>query len=199
MLSSRRGYVPPMEIRTLPDEEAAVRRFVESLWLPYHRELEATVERHALASDLDVVEAEVEYRLELLASEPHRTWVAVDAGGGDGTVDAGEGDGTVDFGLTGEAGDDALAGFVTTDVEESPPVFERPDRLVVGDVYVRGGYRGSGLATKLLETAGDRARDLGCGEVVLDVDVDNHRAVAFYEKLGFGPIRRRLGIDADAL
>jgi len=38
-----------MELRRLPANEPAVRRYVEELWLPYHRDLEATVDRHVLA------------------------------------------------------------------------------------------------------------------------------------------------------
>lgn len=41
-----------MNVVELPADEAAVRRFVEELWLPYNRDLEATVERFALA-DVD--------------------------------------------------------------------------------------------------------------------------------------------------
>jgi ribosomal protein S18 acetylase RimI-like enzyme len=42
-----------MEIVRLPTDEAALRRYVESLWLPYHRELERTVDHRALADDVD--------------------------------------------------------------------------------------------------------------------------------------------------
>jgi len=40
-----------MDLVELSAEEAAVRRFVEDLWLPYNRELEATVEWFVLADD----------------------------------------------------------------------------------------------------------------------------------------------------
>lgn len=167
-----------MDIRQLPATEEAVRRFVEELWLPYHRELERTVARHALAKDVDVVAEEVPYRLERLREQSHRAWVAVDAE-------------TEPTGAIAEA-NAALGGFVTTDRKESPPVFERPDRLMLGDLYVREPYRGTGLARDLIDTANDRALDEGMTELALEVDIDNDRARAFYEALGFEPARHEM-------
>jgi hypothetical protein len=43
-----------VELHPLPTDRAAVRRYVEELWLPYNRDLGATVDRHALALDVDV-------------------------------------------------------------------------------------------------------------------------------------------------
>ncbi|MFB6219317.1 MAG: GNAT family N-acetyltransferase [Halobacteriaceae archaeon] len=166
-----------MELRRLPAEEDALRRFAEELWLPYHRELAATVEAHALADGVDLVAEEVAFRRERLESGA-RAWVAIEDGGA-------------------LAGDAALAGFVTTSVDESPPVFDRPDRLVVGDIYVREPHRGTGLADRLIDRAAERARASGCDELALDVDVDNERAIAFYEKLGFEPRRRRMVAAAE--
>jgi ribosomal protein S18 acetylase RimI-like enzyme len=165
-----------VSLRRLPAEEPPVRRFVRELWLPYHRELEATVEDHRLADDVDLVEEEVPFRLDRLDTDGYRLWVAADDGG-----------------------DGALVGFVATDVDRSPSVFDRPDRLVVGDVYVREGYRGTGLADGLVDRAAERARDAGCAELALDVDVDNDRAIAFYERLGFETRRHRLCVAVDDL
>lgn len=163
-----------MELRPLFPEEGPVRRFVEDLWLPYHRELEATVGSHALAGDVDLVAEETAFRLGRLEEEGYRAWVAVDGEGG----------------ITDERA--TLAGFVTTEPDRSPPVFDRPDRLVIGDIYVKEPYRGTGLARDLMGRAAERAREADCAELALDVDVDNDRAVAFYERLGFEPLRRRL-------
>ena len=175
-----------MELRRLPATEDAVRRYVERLWLPYHRDLEATVDAHALADDVDVVTEEVEFRLARLESDDYRAWVALDGTDGDAAGD-------VDFADV-EA---ELAGFVTTELDESPSVFDRPDRLVVGDIYVREPYRGTGLARRLVDRARERARSAGCSELALDVDVDNERALAFYEKLGFETTRRRMTVAVD--
>jgi len=192
-----------MHLRRLPAEEAPVRRYVEELWVPYHRELEATVERHALADDVDLVEEEVAFRLDRLAEDASRAWVAVDAPAeGD---PSGEGDAPAEGELSRDddpslATTDAdFAGFVTTNVDASPSVFDRPDRLVVGDIYVTESYRGTGLAEELIARATERAREAGCGELALDVDVDNERATAFYGKLGFEPSRRRLLVGVDDL
>lgn len=179
-----------MHLRRLPAEEPAVRRYVEELWLPYHRELASAVEDHGMADDADVVDEEVAFRLERLASEDHRTWVAVDEVGGK-TTDA---DASA---LT--APENAFAGFVTADVERSPSVFDRPDRLVVGDIYVCAAFRSTGLAHRLVRRTARYARETGCGELVLEVDADNERALAFYDSLGFETRRRRMVVSADEL
>lgn len=172
-----------MELRRLGAADDAVRRFVRQLWLPYHRDLEAIVDDHALAEG-DLVAEEVPFRRERLATDGHRTWLAVDDAGADGPE-------------TGGAENDVLAGFVATDVDECPSVFDRPDRLIVGDIYVREPYRGTGLADDLLERAAERARAVGCGELALEVDVDNERAIAFYEKRGFETDRRRMSVAVE--
>lgn len=175
-----------MDIRPLPPEEAPVRRYVEDLWVPYHRELEATVESHALADGVDLLAEETAFRLERLADEDVRAWVAVDRDGG---TDGGD--------LTDESA--TFAGFVTAELDRSPPVFDRPDRMVVGDIYVRGPYRGSGLAESLVGRVADHARETDCPELALDVDADNDRALAFYDRLGFARYRHRMVVAVDDL
>jgi len=175
-----------MHLRELPTEEPAIRRFLEDLWLPYHRDLEDAVERHAVAEDLDdaaPMDERIEFWMEHLEAESYRAWIAVDAGGADRSA---EGNAEIE-----ELGAD-LVGFVTTDVEECPNVFDGPDQLMIGDLYVAEEYRGSGLATRFIERAAQRAEEAGCGELTLNVDVDNERALAFYEKMGFEPSRHRM-------
>jgi len=175
-----------MHVRPLPAKEGALRRYVEQLWLPYHRELEATVEGHALAEDVDLVAEEVAFRRERVATTPQEASVAVDE---EQPAEVEEGEGR-------------FVGFVTTDVDEAPRVFDRPDRpdrLVVDDIYVREPCRGTGLARELIAHAANRARAAGCPELALDVDADNPQAVAFYEKLWFEPLRRRLTLPVDGL
>lgn len=174
-----------MDVVPLPADERAVRRLVETLWLPYHRELEATVGGHALADDVDLPDAEVAFRLDWLDTTGHGAWVAVngDDGGSDAaTIAEGSGD---------------LAGFVTVAIDRAPPVFDRPDRLLVHDLYVREPYRGSPLARTLIGRAAERAREAECAELALDVDDGNGRATGFYRKLGFETRRRRLTVDVD--
>lgn len=175
-----------MHLRRLPADEAVVRRYVEELWLPYNRDLEAVVDAHALADleEVDVVEEELAFRLDRLDEDGYRAWLAVDAGSDAVPVDLAAGDGD-------------LAGFVTTEVETAPSVFDWPDRLVVGDIYVREPHRGTGLADDLLARAARRAREEGCAELRLDVDVDNDRASAFYDGHGFETHRRQLVAPVD--
>lgn len=178
-----------MEIRSLLADEGVVRRYVEELWLPYHRELAATVDRHGLADDVALVDDELEFRLDRLQSDQYRGWIAVDVPHREGltsTVDLADGTGT-------------LAGFITTDVEESPTVFNGLDKLLVEDIYVHEAYRGSSLASDLMDQAARYAREAGCAELTLDVDVDNERATRFYETLGFETYRRQMSIPVEKL
>lgn len=168
------GY---MDILRLSTDEAAVRRYIEDLWIPYNRELEAIVDRFALADDVDLVAEELEYRLARHETESYRAWVAVDGSHDEGNLADIDGD---------------FVGFITTDIDETSSVFDRPDRLVICDIYVRKPYRSTGLAHKLVDCAKTRARESGCAELTLEVDVDNERAIAFYEKLGFDPSRQTL-------
>lgn len=163
-----------MDIRRLPADEAAIRRYIEELWLPYNRELETVGDGFALADGVDIVAAELDHRLERHESESYRCWVAVD--GGSEVEPLAESDGE-------------FVGFVTTEIDDAPTVFDRPDRLVICDIYVREPYRGTGLATDLVDRARERAREAGCRELELEVDVGNDRAIAFYGTLGFEPSR----------
>ncbi|WP_121821366.1 GNAT family N-acetyltransferase [Halostella salina] len=159
-----------MDFVELPAEEAAVRRFVEDLWLPYNRELEATVDQFSLADDVDLVMEEVPFRIDRVGTEGYRKWIAVD-----GSADA----------ATLADVDAEFAGFIAAELDEAPSVFDRPDRLYICDIYVREPYRGTGLANDLFDRLRAWARDAGCEEFSLDPHADNDRAIAFYEKLGF--------------
>lgn len=193
-----------MEIRRLPTDEGALRRYATELWLPYHRDLAASAEAHALADrpDKELIAAETAFRLDLLREdEDRRLWVvAVDPEVAPGDVDPEtpeperlDPEDPEDPAPVGVPDPDRdLVAFVSTSVDACPEVFDRPDRLVVGDIYVDESYRGTGLADRLLERALTDAREQDCGELRLDVDVDNERATAFYERWGFEPHRRRL-------
>lgn len=176
-----------MEFLRLPAEEAAVRRYVEELWLPYQRDLEAVIDDFELADDIDVVEAEMDFRMDRVESEHYRILVALDPGD----------DGAAERDIATADGD--LVGFIATNVDEAPEVFDRSDRLLICDFYVHEKYRGEGLAHELMERAAERAREEGCSELALDVDVDNERALGFYEKLGFETVRSRMIVDTGEL
>ena len=71
------------------------------------------------------------------------------------------------------------------------------------DLFVSERYRRSGMGRALGEAAIERARELGCVRLELDVDADNDAALALYRSLGFsdtpkGPAGSRLmGIRVD--
>lgn len=75
-------------------------------------------------------------------------------------------------------------------------VFVLPERLamiwdaaVVNELYVAPDYRGTGVANELMDHALALAReqDLPLDRLVLDVDPENARARAFYDRHGFEP------------
>lgn len=165
-----------MQLRRLPAREAPVRRVVETLWEPFHQELATTVERFGLADDADHVAAQTEFLCDRLDTDDYHTWVAV----ADEAV-----------GVDIASPDADLVGFVATSRDEAPDSFDRPDRLVIADLYVRPTHRGTGLVDDLLDRAVRHARETGCLELALDVDTDNERASAVYDRRGFETVRHR--------
>ncbi|MES3160913.1 MAG: GNAT family N-acetyltransferase [Halorubrum sp.] len=174
-----------MEIRRLPATDDALRRYARDLWLPYHRDLAAAVDAHDLADwpDDRFVEENVAFTRKRIAEDDARVWVAVTAPA-DAAIDLGTAD------LTRPTLE--LAGLLVTSVDHCPDPFDRPDRLVIGELYVVSSRRGSGLADRLLERALADAREQDCEQLRLDVDADNERALAFYQKTGFEPYRKQL-------
>ncbi|QKG91856.1 N-acetyltransferase [Halorubrum salinarum] len=180
-------------IRRLPLDEAALRRYAADLWLPYNRDLADAVAAHDLADwpAERFVERHVAFARDRLEEAGSRGWVAATAG--DGADDAGVDPATAD--VTDPALD--LVGLLMTSVDECPDPFERPDRLVIGEIYVAEPFRGTGLAERFVERAVADARDHGCEQLRLDVDVDNERAVAFYERIGFEDYRKQMTMAVD--
>jgi ribosomal protein S18 acetylase RimI-like enzyme len=171
-----------MHVRRVRNEAESMRRFVEELWLPYQRDLEESVESHAMAEEIDVDEI-VDFRTDWFDDPTKRLWVALD------DVDDPAGslanlDGT-------------FAGFLGTSLQTPPSKFETADQLILGNVYVDPAYRGTGLADDLVARAIQHAREDGAVELALQVDVDNERALAYYEKLGFevGKYKMRVPLE----
>jgi ribosomal protein S18 acetylase RimI-like enzyme len=159
-------------------------RYMEELWLPYHRDLGESPDDHQLADDVDL-DAMVKHHTDLFDAPDRRLWVALE------DVD----DPTAPLGTV----DATFAGFVSVVLRASPDPFEFPDRLLLGDFYLKEHYRGSGLADDLVARAVQAAREEGCEELELDVDIDNERALGFYETLGFEPYRKALTLDVEEL
>lgn len=94
------------------------------------------------------------------------------------------------------ADDERCVTLLVDDGEAVGYVFVLPERLaflwdaaVINELYVAADYRGRGAAEALLDAAIDFAREqaLPLERLLLDVDPDNERAYAFYEKFGFEP------------
>ncbi|WP_440989184.1 GNAT family N-acetyltransferase [Haloarchaeobius baliensis] len=79
---------------------------------------------------------------------------------------------------------DALAGYVFVLPEELAHVW---DAAVLNELWVAPANRGTGLADDLVDeaVAFARSQDLPLDRLVLDVDRENERAKAFYERHGF--------------
>ena len=82
--------------------------------------------------------------------------------------------------------DDGLVGYVFLLPERLAFVW---DAAVVNELYVAPERRGTGVADDLLAAAIDVAReqDLPLDRVLLDIDPENDRARAFYDRHGFEP------------
>jgi GNAT superfamily N-acetyltransferase len=78
--------------------------------------------------------------------------------------------------------DGTLVGFATLYFTRSTL---RPGRRVVmNDLYVAEAARGSGVAGQLFEASREESRRLGANEMNWETAPDNHRAQAFYAKMG---------------
>ena len=73
---------------------------------------------------------------------------------------------------------DCFAGFST---------FAALPLLNVHDIVVRQGLRGQGIGQALLGWAAERARQLGCCKMTLEVLSNNTRAMASYQQAGYAP------------
>jgi len=73
---------------------------------------------------------------------------------------------------------DCFAGFST---------FAARPLLNVHDIVVRQDMRGQGIGQALLAWAEERARQLGCCKLTLEVLSNNTRAMASYQQAGFAP------------
>lgn len=159
-----------MQIRRVRNEEAALRRFVERGWIPYHEELSDAVTSHSLHEDLDIDEI-VDHLSDQLDSPSTRLWVALDG---------------VDDPTQSLLSDDTtIAGFVQSRLGTPPSYLEWPDRLAIENIWVHESYRGTNLADDLVARVMQQAREDGCLELTLDAALENRRAVAYFEKLGF--------------
>lgn len=93
---------------------------------------------------------------------------------------------------------DGLAGYVFVLPERLSMIW---DAAVINELYVSPEHRGTGVADELMEAAYALARDqdLPLDRLVLDVDPENGRARAFYDRHGFSSwgemVARELSIN----
>ncbi|WP_276279209.1 GNAT family N-acetyltransferase [Halorussus caseinilyticus] len=78
----------------------------------------------------------------------------------------------------------SLAGYVFVLPQQLAMIW---DAAVLNEIYVRPEYRGTGVADDLMDAAVESAadQDLPLDRLVLDVDRENDRAQAFYDRHGF--------------
>jgi ribosomal protein S18 acetylase RimI-like enzyme len=90
----------------------------------------------------------------------------------------------VEPGSGGGDGADALAGYVFVLPERLAHVW---DAAVLNELWVARDHRGTGVADDLMDeaVAFARSQELPLDRLVLDVDRENERARAFYERHGF--------------
>jgi diamine N-acetyltransferase len=85
--------------------------------------------------------------------------------------------------------EDELIGYLQVRRGSAPDCVTGPDPVELQRIYVDAGWHGQGVAQALIAEALDIARQVGGRTMHLGVWENNHRALAFYEKLGF----RRVG------
>ncbi|MEM7195337.1 MAG: GNAT family N-acetyltransferase, partial [Pseudomonadota bacterium] len=92
--------------------------------------------------------------------------------------------------------DGAIAGWLLFGVEEEQgfmvPEFARLTGWI-SDIWVEPPQRGSGIAGALIAEAERRFAAHGIRRVHIAAVVANHRAIAFYERLGYAPYELSLG------
>lgn len=84
----------------------------------------------------------------------------------------------------GDHGSEEVVGYVFVLPESHRFIW---DSAVLNEIFVAPEHRGTGIADDLMAAAVDLARDqdLPLDRLVLDVDQENDRAQAFYERHGF--------------
>jgi GNAT superfamily N-acetyltransferase len=66
---------------------------------------------------------------------------------------------------------------------------------LIGDFVVAREHRGKGVGRKLIETAIERCKEMGCCEVEVTTEFTNTDAREFYKKCGFEELGVILEID----
>ena len=90
-----------------------------------------------------------------------------------------------------------FAVYEKADVAHAAVYVNRPERFVyISSVCVAGAWQGMGIADLLMEAIFSLSEIWNCNRILLHVNRQHHRAIAFYEKHGFAKIGRRESDDS---
>ena len=92
---------------------------------------------------------------------------------------------------------DQTIGFIHAVVRNSPPlaIFAPRRYAVVDGAVVNKDQQGRGVGRQLMETVHEWARDHGATSVELNVYEFNEDAIAFYRRLGYKSLSRKMHIS----
>jgi ribosomal protein S18 acetylase RimI-like enzyme len=79
---------------------------------------------------------------------------------------------------------DKLVGCVFGEIREKRYRLYNKEGYITG-WYVENAYKGKGVGKKLFTTLVNAFKEAGCTHLALDTHIDNERAVAIYEHMGF--------------
>lgn len=85
-----------------------------------------------------------------------------------------------------------IIGYLKVNTGSAQTEQKLSNSLEIERIYILKAYHGKGVAQQLYQTAIDAARQMAASYVWLGVWEDNHRAIAFYNKLGFVPFDKHL-------
>lgn len=90
--------------------------------------------------------------------------------------------------------DGELVGFVHTIIKNTPdfPIFIPRRFAIIDGIAVRSDFKGRGVGKRLMDTAHEWALAEGATAVELNVYEFNEPAIAFYQKLGYETLSRRM-------
>ena len=85
--------------------------------------------------------------------------------------------------------DGMVEGYAFCEIKEMPakPFVQHFKYMYIDDLCVDASFRGKDVTTVIFEFVTIEARNLGCRDITLNVWEGNHRAKAFYEKMGMKP------------
>jgi len=151
-----------MEIRRAGIEDA--KNIVSNLWMPLGREMESITDYNTLSNNAE--QKALEHRRDTLENEEGICLIAEN--------------------------NEELIGLISVSIQERAPIFEENKYVKVHDLYVKEKFRSQGVAKKLFERAEKWASNQNVEAIELNVDTPNKAAINFYEKQGFGEIRKKM-------